>query len=210
MSHTESVNETVSSSAREAGEIDAGLRRAAELIRTFYEGLDERAVAPDISIGDTARQFQDTIGDEGAGLERTLGDVERWVLPRAMGIPHPLYLGLINSSPLPGGIVAESIIGALNNNGGAWIQSPPFSAAEEEVVRSLRDVMRLPKESSGFVLPGGSYTALHGLQLARDQRLPPVALRRRTFAQRRSARVRVRRGALFRRPFRDRHRRSRT
>lgn len=159
-------------SADEARELDAGLRRAAELIRSFYEDLEGRAVAPAFPASETARAFEGTLGEEGVGLKAALEDVERTVIPRAMGIPHPLYLGLINSSPLPGGIVAESIIGALNNNGGSWIQSPPFSAAEEEVVRCLRGVLRLPRQSTGFVLPGGSYTALHGLQLARDQRLP--------------------------------------
>ena len=172
MSHIESAHEKASSCAAEADEIDAGLRCAGALIRTLYEGLEERAVAPEFPIEDTVRQFQGTLGEAGVGLAGALEDVERSVIPRAMGIPHPLYLGLINSSPFPGGIVAESIVGALNNNGGAWTQSPPFSATEDEVVRCLRDVLRLPKESSGLVLPGGSYTTLHGLQLARDTRLP--------------------------------------
>jgi hypothetical protein len=39
-----------------------------------------------------------------------------------MGTPHPLYLGLVNSSPLPGAVLADLLISSLNNNGGAFHQ----------------------------------------------------------------------------------------
>ena len=45
-------------------------------------------------------------------------DVRDRVLPASMGTPHPLYLGLVNSSPLPGAALADLLVSALNNNGG--------------------------------------------------------------------------------------------
>ena len=153
-------------------ELEGALVEGARLIRNFYDGLEHRDVAPDVALEDTVAAFHGTLDEDGVGLVAAMRDVETLVLPHAMGIPHPLYLGLINSSPLAGGIVAESIVGALNNNAGAWEQSPPFAAAEEEVLRCLRGVLGLPPDVAGIVLPGGSYTALHGLQLARDVCLP--------------------------------------
>ena len=153
-------------------ELEGALGAAAHMIRCFYDGLERRDVAPNIPLSDTVAAFEGTLDEDGVGLDAALRDVETLVMPRAMAIPHPLYLGLINSSPLAGGIVAESIVGALNNNAGAWEQSPPFAAAEEEVLRCLKRVLGLPADASGIVLPGGSYTALHALQLARDAYLP--------------------------------------
>ena len=50
-----------------------------------------------------------------------------------MGTPHPLYLGLVNSSPLPGAVLADLLISSLNNDGGAFHQSPAMTTCEEEV-----------------------------------------------------------------------------
>ncbi len=154
------------------GALAAGLSEAGRLLQGFYDGLDDRRVAPGTPLEDVIHAFASTLGEGGVGVDGALRDVERCVLPHAMSIPHPLYLGLINSSPLPGGIVAESIVSGLNNNAGSWEQSPPLSAAEEEVKRCFIELLGLDPASSGIVLPGGSYTTLHAMQLAREAKLP--------------------------------------
>ncbi len=156
----------------DAGELRRGLEGAAELVEAFYDGLEVRRVAPERPLAAIRADFAGTLGEAGVGVAGALRDVEQHVLPNAMAIPHPRYFGLINSSPLPGGIVAESIVGALNNNAGAWQQGPPLVAAEEELLRCLAGVLGLAPEATGIVLPGGSYATLHALQLARDARLP--------------------------------------
>ncbi|MEZ6083144.1 MAG: pyridoxal-dependent decarboxylase [Phycisphaerae bacterium] len=153
-------------------ELEQGLVRAASMLREFYEGLDSRRVSQGMPITETVHAFSGTLGEQGVGLAQALDDVRDIVLPRAMAIPHPLYMGLLNSSPLVGGIVAESIVGAMNNNAGSWEQGPPFVAAEQEVIRCFREMLKLSVESTGIVLPGGSYAALHALQLARDHQFP--------------------------------------
>lgn len=155
-----------------ADDLRAGLVTAATMLHDFYDGLEERPVAPASDRAEVAKPFEGSLGERGAGLPETLREVREHVLPHAMAVPHPLYLGLLNSSPLTGGIVADSIIGALNNNAGAWQQGPPFVAAEQEVIRRFTELFGMSEETVGLVLPGGSYTALHGLQLARSARLP--------------------------------------
>jgi len=169
---SKSAATTSQSPTARGSELEDALVGAAGLLREFYDGLEHRRVSPAESLDRIARAFEGSLGEEGVGLDGALADVRDKVLPHAMAVPHPLYLGLINSSPLAGGIVAESIIGGLNNNAGAWQQGPPFSAAEAEVVRCFRDLLGLPSETVGIVLPGGSYASMHGLQLARDARLP--------------------------------------
>ena len=121
-------------------QLESGLHEAAGLLREFYAGLEERRVSPDAPAAEIERAFERTLGEEGVGLDGALAHVREHVLPHAMTIPHPTYMGLINSSPLPGGIVAESIIGGLNNNAGSRQQAAPFVAAENEVVRCFAEL----------------------------------------------------------------------
>ena len=161
-----------SPSGFDPAELERGLNGAARMIRSFYDGLDDRPVSPNTPTEDVIDMVRGSLGEDGVGIDSVLQEVETKLIPQSMAIPHPLYLGLINSSPLPGGIIADSLIAALNNNAGAWEQSPAFSAAEHEVIRCLAEMLGLPGTTEGIVLPGGSFATLHGLQLAREHQLP--------------------------------------
>jgi aromatic-L-amino-acid decarboxylase len=89
------------------------------------------------------------------------------VLPASMGTPHPLYLGLVNSSPMPGAALADLLVSSLNNNGGAFHQSPAMTACEAEAVRSFARLYGLPDSTEGMFLPGGTWATLQALVLAR-------------------------------------------
>ena len=86
-----------------------------------------------------------------------------------MGTPHPLYLGLVNSSPLPAAALADLLVSALNNNGGAFHQSPAMTACEAEVVRAFARLYDLPDGAEGMFLPGGTWATLQALVLARGR-----------------------------------------
>lgn len=149
-----------------------GLAAAGRILGEFYADLGARRVGSAVSPEDVLRELQGSIGEEGVGLDAALADVEDTIVPASMAIPHPKYLGLLNTSPMVGGIVADALIAGLNNNAGAWEQSPAFSAAEAEAIACLNRVLGLPAETEGLVLPGGSFATLHGLQLARQAMLP--------------------------------------
>ena len=84
-------------------------------------------------------RFRGSIQDAGIGIDAMLDEIERDVLPNAMTTPHPCYAGLVNSSPRPAAPLADLVVSMLNNNGGAFHQSPPATSAEEEVVRAFAD-----------------------------------------------------------------------
>src|SRR5256714_14609560 len=117
--------------------LEAAARRAGELFVEIYRGLERRPVAPAVERGTLLEQFAGTLGDDGIGLLAALDEVRDRVLPACMGTPHPPYLGLVNSSPLPGAALADLLVSSLNNNGGAFHQSPAMTACEAEVVRAL-------------------------------------------------------------------------
>jgi glutamate/tyrosine decarboxylase-like PLP-dependent enzyme len=149
--------------------IEAAAQRTAELFVSIERGLESRQVAP-LGMRSALRdRFAGTLGEHGIGLLSVLDEFERMILPDCMTTPHPLYLGLVNSSPLPGAALADLLISVLNNNGGAFHQSPAMTACEEEVVRLFLDLFGLPDGSDGMLLPGGTFANLQALVLARSR-----------------------------------------
>src|SRR5215813_12484002 len=152
--------------------LEEALGRASALCVEIFRRLEERPVRPPVDRAALERALRDSLPDQGVGLLAALDDFARLILPASMGIPHPLYLGLVNSSPLPGPVLADLLISALNNNGGAFEQSPALTACEDEVVRQLARRFGWPDDSEGLFLPGGSFANLQALVLAREQACP--------------------------------------
>ena len=154
------------------GELAAHLQRTARLVAAFYEDLEARPVSPRVDRAALRAAFAGTLGESGVGVDAALDDVEQLVIPSAMGTPHPAYLGLVNSSPLPGGMAADLVVSALNNNGGAYHQSPSMTSAEEEVIGAFRALLDLDERFVGMTLAGGTLCTQQALQLARDRAFP--------------------------------------
>jgi len=161
--------------------LEEAARRAGELFVEIYRGLEQRRVSPQVERGRLLEQFAGTLPDDGIGLTAALDEFRQRVLPACMGTPHPLYLGLVNSSPLPGAVLADLLVSALNNNGGAFHQSPAMTACEAEVVRTFTRLYGFPEDTEGMFLPGGTWATLQALVLARaraiGRRAPAPGLR---------------------------------
>ncbi len=145
---------------------DEAAAKAAALFVSIYRGLEDRRVAPVTNRAALRATFADTLLEDGVGLAQTLEEFERWVLPASMGTPHPLYLGLVNSSPLPGAALGDLLVSSLNNNGGAFHQSPAMTTCEEEIVRCFARLFGL-SGADGMLVPGGMFAMLQALVLAR-------------------------------------------
>jgi len=161
--------------------LEEAARRAGELFVEIYRGLEKRRVAPVAERGALSEQFAGTLGDDGVGLMAALDEFRERVLPACMATPHPLYLGLVNSSPLPAAALADLLVSSLNNNGGAFHQSPAMTTCEVEVVRAFARLYDLPDGAEGMLLPGGTWATLQALVLARaraiGRRAPGPGLR---------------------------------
>ncbi len=158
--------------------LEAAAKRAAELFVSIERGLEMRRVAPETTRSALQERFAVTLGENGVGLMSVLDEFERLILPDCMTTPHPLYLGLVNSSPLPAAALADLFISTLNNNGGASHQSPAMTACEAEVVRLFLELFGFPANADGMILPGGSFATLQGLVLARSRAFPDGELRK--------------------------------
>jgi len=146
--------------------LEEAAAKAAAIFAAIYRGLEERPVAPPADRATLRATMAGTVPDEGVGLVQALEEFEKWVLPGSMGTPHPLYLGLVNSSPLPAAALADLLISSLNNNGGAFHQSPAMTTCEEELVRAFARLFGL-SGADGMFLPGGTFATLQAIVLAR-------------------------------------------
>ncbi len=148
-------------------------RKALELFVEIYRGLESRRVEPgEAAPRELAEAVAGALDDDGVGLLAALDEFAEVILPASMATPHPLYLGLVNSSPLPGAVLGDLLISALDNNGGAGHQNPATAVLEREVVRGFAELFGLPPESPGMVLPGGMLATLQAVVLARTRHFP--------------------------------------
>ncbi len=156
----------------QAHDLTSAVARAGRIYNDFAQHLSDRRVAPACTRADMLGAFENTLDDAGVGIEAMLDEFEQTVLPNSMTTPHPRYAGLVNSSPLAAAPIADLLVSMLNNNGGAFHQSPAGTAAEQEVVRTFCSVLGYPADAAGLILPGGTFANLHGLLLARTAKFP--------------------------------------
>jgi aromatic-L-amino-acid decarboxylase len=152
--------------------LEQAAQRACEIFVEIYRGLEGRRVDPGVDREELRRLFRGSLRDEGRGLLEALEEFREQIMPRSMATAHPLYLGLVNSSPFPAAALADLLISSLNNNCGAFHQSPAITTLEEEVVESFAQQLGLGSQTSGMVLPGGSFATLQGLAMARERHFP--------------------------------------
>ena len=148
-----------------AGLEEAAAKTAAMFV-SIYRELEERPVAPPTDRKTLRATIAGTVREEGVGLTQALAEFEQWLLPASMGTPHPLYLGLVNSSPLPAAALADLLISSLNNNGGAFHQSPAMTTCEDELVAAFAHMFGIDG-ADGMFLPGGTFATLQAIVLAR-------------------------------------------
>ena len=153
-------------------DLETGFRDAAEAAIDLIRGLpDRKPVSPGRPDEDFLQFFRDRIGHEGIGLAGAVKEFRERIGKRCMATPHPLYLGLVNSSPLPGGVIGDLFISVFNNNAGAGEQGPPAIAAERAVMGFLCDRLGI-EGGTGLILPGGTIATMTALIAARDRAFP--------------------------------------
>lgn len=174
-----SAPSTALQSARLTEALEAASNQARALFVDTIRSAERLPVQPPQPMTEIRRYFQGTLGDDGIGLEALVSELKEEVFPRSIRISNPMYAGLVQSSPLPGAALADSLISAVNNNSGASHQGPAATACEEEAVRALSGMLGLDEGWDGLFLPGGTFATLQGLLLARTaafpESLPPEA-----------------------------------
>jgi aromatic-L-amino-acid decarboxylase len=156
-------------------ELSRAAHAAADILVEMHRNLETRRVAPTQTASQLRQRFRGQLGEDPIGVEAAVAEFRDRILPHCMATAHPRYMGLVNSSPAPAGVLADLFISALNNNGGTAHQFPAIHALEREVVESFSERLLGHKESCGMLLPGGTFANLQGLMLARNCHFPEWA-----------------------------------
>jgi len=76
----------------------------------------EVPVAPPATAAELAARFAEPMPRAGRPLDEVLARIRREVLPSAIRLSHPMYLGHQVSAPAPAAIWSEVLTSALNNS----------------------------------------------------------------------------------------------
>jgi len=145
---------------------------ATDWIARHFAALGDLPVIPDTTPAETFARFAEPLPEDGTPWPDLVRRFERDVVPMSFHLPSPRYFGLMNPTPLPVAVIAESVAAALNQNVAAWHHSPAATAIEAQVVRWLCDLVGLPPASFGSITPGGTLANTTGLKVGLAVRIP--------------------------------------
>jgi aromatic-L-amino-acid/L-tryptophan decarboxylase len=91
--------------------------KALDAALDHVEGIRERAVWQPVPDRIKAA-IATPLPWSGQGLDRTVGEARKLILPYTVGNTHPRFFGWVHGSGTAGGIVAEMLAAAMNVNAG--------------------------------------------------------------------------------------------
>ena len=97
-----------------------------------------------------------------------LADFEHTILPHVMHWNHPGFMGYFSAGGSFPGVLAETLIAALNNIGLLWTSSPALTELEEKTLQWLGRLLELPTPWFGMIHGTASMASLHAMIAARE------------------------------------------
>ena len=143
-----------------------------KLIAEYLTDQQSRSITDPISTDDLRALFEEPIPKKGTPFREVLDLYKDRIVPHAMVSTSPGYFGLMNPTPLPIAIFADSLISTLNQNQAAASHSPVGSVVEETVIRWLGEATGYGSDCSGHLTSGGTVANLTGLKLALHRSAP--------------------------------------
>ena len=108
-----------------------------------------------------------TITDEGLGGKEALRVFTEILAPSCLSTDHPSYLAFIPSAPSEHATLFDLVVGASAIYGGSWVEGAGAVFAENQALRWLSDLAKLPESAGGVFVQGGTIGNLSALVAAR-------------------------------------------
>ncbi len=144
----------------------------AEWVADYLDTVEQRPVLPDVDPGWLKGEVPLDMPREGEPMEAILADFERVVLPGVTHWNHPSFHGYFANTGSGPGILAETLVAALNANAMVWRASPAGTELEEIAARWLARLIGLPDAFHGVINDTASSSSLFALAAAREVHLP--------------------------------------
>src|SRR5690606_22056807 len=110
------------------------------MLRDHFARIDHVPVASSIAAADLKRLLDGPVPEEPEDFDALLTDTRTKVIPHLTHWNHPNFFAYFSTSASGPGILADTVISALNVNAMLWKTSPAASALEQVVLRWLAEM----------------------------------------------------------------------
>ncbi len=108
-----------------------------------------------------------TITEAGLGGKEALRVFTEILAPSCLSTDHPSYLAFIPSAPSEHSTLFDLVVGASAIYGGSWVEGAGAVFAENQALRWISDLAKLPESAGGVFVQGGTIGNLSALVAAR-------------------------------------------
>jgi glutamate/tyrosine decarboxylase-like PLP-dependent enzyme len=132
---------------------------------TYLETVSERPVWRPVP-EDIATRFDSPAPHEPAGADAVYKEFLETVFPYPMGNTHPRFWGWYMGNGTVLGALADFLAAIMNPNLGGG--NHVANLVEGQVINWMKEILDIPKNSSGLLVSGGSMANFVGLAVARN------------------------------------------
>ena len=146
-------------------ELRALAHRMVDDALTYIETVRERPVWQPVP-EDVAAHFDEQAPHEPAGAQAAYEEFTENILPYPMGNIHPRFWAWYMGNGTVTGALADFLAAIMNSNMGGG--NHVSNMVEEQVINWMKELLGLPRDSSGLLVSGGSMANFVGLAVARN------------------------------------------
>ncbi len=140
-------------------------------IDNFFTSLPDRPVQLPAEQR-TFAPLNNPLPEIGEDADKVLGEVFREMVDKGFHVPGANYFGLMNPTPTYMGVMAETLVAALNPQLATVKRSQLASKIEHETIRWIGERVGWPGEFNGTFTTGGNEANFSGLALALSWKFP--------------------------------------
>ena len=171
-SDRESSDATVDGSI--GGDIDPEEFRQAghaliDWVAEYLSRPEQHRVMPAVDPGALLDKLPAKAPEQPSAQAEILADFQREILPHVLHWNHPGFMAYFSAGGSSPGVLAETLIAALNNIGLLWHSSPALAEVEQGVLRWLAGLLCLPSDWFGMIHDTASTASLHAIIGARER-----------------------------------------
>lgn len=146
--------------------------RLLERMSEYLATVEDRPVSTPRTPAQLADRFRDPLPRAGRPSDEVWDDVWERIVPDAIHLAHPMYLGHQVAPPLPHAALADALASLLNQSLAVQEMSPTGTPVEQQVIAWMKELAGYPEDADGTLVSGGSVANLTGLLAAREAVFP--------------------------------------
>jgi glutamate/tyrosine decarboxylase-like PLP-dependent enzyme len=142
-------------------------------LQRSMEEVGERRLTCHVPAADVVAGLREQpVPEVGADPQEVVAAALDLMLEHSLFVAHPRFLGYVCPAADPMGVLADTIVAAVNPNAASAMMAPIGHEIERTVIRWLAQLIGLPDDADGILLSGGNEANLVGLLAAREHRTP--------------------------------------